>query len=302
VVRYRQYYISSRHGFTLIELSIVLIIIGLLTGAILVGQQLIITSEARAMVSQLEKFQTAYTTFQIKYNCVPGDCATASALGLGSSGDGNGLIDLIASATDPSCATYEYDQSGLCVTNQLAEAGTTAIQSGGFFFQPNSEPNLFWVHLSNAGLIPGNYREVLAGDTNTTLTAGMDQIAPLAATGKTHLIVYAYNGHNYIRTGMVSVANSAQPNVHGMGAVSGIQAYYVTDKISDTSIPDVMVPNKKVYAVYDFPTGVTSFWLSMAPSDDSAAFYTASSWCFTTATAPFTFKENGRCNLVYRLD
>jgi len=85
---------SRRSGFTLIELSIVLIIIGLLAAGILVGRDLIHASEIRAQISQVEKYKTAVSAFRLKYNCLPGDCKEAVSLDLGTvNGNGNGYIE-----------------------------------------------------------------------------------------------------------------------------------------------------------------------------------------------------------------
>lgn len=64
----------SRSGFTLIELSIVLVIIGLLIGGVIVGQDLIKSSQVRKGISDLEQIGAAVNTFKIKYSCIPGDC------------------------------------------------------------------------------------------------------------------------------------------------------------------------------------------------------------------------------------
>jgi prepilin-type N-terminal cleavage/methylation domain-containing protein len=66
------------NGFTLIELSIVLVIIGLIVGGILMGNDLIKQAQLRSVVSSLEKYDTAVQTFTLKYHCVPGDCTTAT--------------------------------------------------------------------------------------------------------------------------------------------------------------------------------------------------------------------------------
>ena len=68
----------SRSGFTLLELSIVLVIIGLLAGGILVGRDLIHAAELRSVVSDVDKFTAAANTFRLKYNCIPGDCTNAT--------------------------------------------------------------------------------------------------------------------------------------------------------------------------------------------------------------------------------
>src|SRR5580658_7858400 len=88
-------------GFTLIELSIVLVIIGLIVGGVLAGQDLIRAAAARAQITQIEKYNTAVNTFRGKYNALPGDmnAEAASQLGFPSrpgtygEGDGNGVIE-----------------------------------------------------------------------------------------------------------------------------------------------------------------------------------------------------------------
>jgi prepilin-type N-terminal cleavage/methylation domain-containing protein len=83
---------SRTSGFTLIELSIALVIIGLLVGGVLVGRDLIKAAQIRSTISQLEEYQMAVTTFKLKYACVPGDCPNATQYGLGDNGDGNGFV------------------------------------------------------------------------------------------------------------------------------------------------------------------------------------------------------------------
>jgi prepilin-type N-terminal cleavage/methylation domain-containing protein len=73
-------------GFTLIEMSIVLVIIGVLAGAILVGQNLIFAAQIIGTVSAMDRYKQAYNTFVNKYNCVPGDCPKATSFGLFSAG------------------------------------------------------------------------------------------------------------------------------------------------------------------------------------------------------------------------
>lgn len=89
----KQRFLQSKLGFTLVELSIVLVIIGLIAGGILAGKSLIYASEIRSVISQEKKYEIAFKVFKNKYNCLPGDCSEASAFFKNAiNGDGNGII------------------------------------------------------------------------------------------------------------------------------------------------------------------------------------------------------------------
>ncbi len=91
---------AARRGFTLLEISIVLLIIALLAAVITVGRDLIRIGHVRAVIRQVEQLDTAVSTFRRKYDCLPGDCVTASDNGFATvyhsgvsvNGDGDGLI------------------------------------------------------------------------------------------------------------------------------------------------------------------------------------------------------------------
>ncbi len=66
---------NNESGFTLVELAIVMIIIGLLIGGILKGQELINNSRVTATVAQIKGIDGAISTFRDKYSALPGDMA-----------------------------------------------------------------------------------------------------------------------------------------------------------------------------------------------------------------------------------
>lgn len=88
-------------GFTLIELSIVLVIIGLIVGGILTGRDLVSAAAMRSQIAQIERYHQASTTFREKYGYLPGDVAAVEAQRFGfaargpyaGQGDGNGIIE-----------------------------------------------------------------------------------------------------------------------------------------------------------------------------------------------------------------
>lgn len=70
---------KSEKGFTLVELAIVMIIIGLLIGGVLQGQQLIQSAQITNAVSQLRSLDVAFQSFRDAYNGLPGDLANSGA-------------------------------------------------------------------------------------------------------------------------------------------------------------------------------------------------------------------------------
>lgn len=68
-------------GFTLVELAIVIVIIGLLVGGVLQGQELITQSKIRSQVKQIEEFNAATAIFRSKYDGLPGDLINPSRFG-----------------------------------------------------------------------------------------------------------------------------------------------------------------------------------------------------------------------------
>ncbi len=119
-----------RIGFTMIELSIVLVIIGLIIGGVLVGRDLIRTAELRKIYKEYEQYMTAFTTFRTKYNCMPGDCPNATSF---------------------------FPATADCVTWPLV--GGTGVCNGNGDGQIYYAPDGFWLwqHLAHAGLVSGNF-------------------------------------------------------------------------------------------------------------------------------------------------
>jgi len=133
----KQQNLAKQAGFTLIELSIVLVIIGLIVGGVLVGQDLIKAAEIRAAVGQIEKYDAAMNTFRGKYNGLPGDLSNPATFGFNATGStvlGNGIINrLIGGAGDAndfaeeSAATFNHLAAASMISENIpATAGFTA--------------------------------------------------------------------------------------------------------------------------------------------------------------------------------
>jgi prepilin-type N-terminal cleavage/methylation domain-containing protein len=119
---HRPHHAHSLRGFTLLELSIVLVVIGLIVGGILVGKTLIDAATTVKIVRQMTAYQAAYNTFKAKYDCLPGDCTSATAW-FGTT-----------------------DANGNAVNNGNGDGQITGGETEGA-----------WQHLGDGGLIAGAY-------------------------------------------------------------------------------------------------------------------------------------------------
>jgi len=90
---------SNKQGFTLVELSIVLVIIGLLIGGILVGQSLIESAKMQSFVRQIGQYDAAVAVFKDKFGNLPGDNNLFGTACTGTCVPGDGMITQTAALT-----------------------------------------------------------------------------------------------------------------------------------------------------------------------------------------------------------
>lgn len=126
-----------KHGFSLVELSIVLVILGLLTGGILAGQSLIRAAELRAISTEFNRYLAATQTFRDKYFAIPGDFNKATSFW----GKADPTPSTCRRTTTTDTSTCDGDGDGRMGSNN-------AIANENF---------AFWKQLANAGLIEGSY-------------------------------------------------------------------------------------------------------------------------------------------------
>jgi len=196
----RNQLLSGNSAFTLIELSIVMVIIGLLVGGVLVGRDLIDAALVLKQISQIDKYEMAVQAFQGKYGYLPGDIPDPSATQYGfiarngsARGDGNNVIQ-------GSCASY-------------------CGNGGGINFSVG-EVLVFWVDLSTAGLIDGSFT---TGNNTVSQGATTSQVSlffPKAKIGNGNY-VYVYSGW-YPDSAYVNWSSDSV-NYFGLSQVTGIQ-------------------------------------------------------------------------------
>jgi prepilin-type N-terminal cleavage/methylation domain-containing protein len=119
-------------GFTLVEIAIVLVIIGLLLGGILKGQEMIVQARIKNAINDFNGLTVAMNSYQDRYRALPGDDANATTrwtVQAPGKGNGDGVI----------AGKYKDNDTG----------GTGGAPADG------KESNLFWQHLRIAGFVPG---------------------------------------------------------------------------------------------------------------------------------------------------
>jgi prepilin-type N-terminal cleavage/methylation domain-containing protein len=134
----------QQSGFTLVEIAIVLVIVGLLLGGVLKGQELINSAKAKTYAQDFRTIQSALYAFQDRFKGIPGDLAGADNKITGATpatpltSVGNGQISGVwdsTTATDESCLVWQH----LRLAGFLAGSTTTNCAAGDIYLQTNAD-------------------------------------------------------------------------------------------------------------------------------------------------------------------
>jgi prepilin-type N-terminal cleavage/methylation domain-containing protein len=145
----------KQSGFTLIELAIVLVIIGLLLGGVLRGQSLIDSAKVKNMAADFRNVQVYIYGYQDKYHALPGDDSKAAGnVGVTSSeiGNANGKIDGIWSSTATGDESLRF---WLHIRKAGLATGSTTLAADATFWPLNADNGRIGVQSGSTASITG---------------------------------------------------------------------------------------------------------------------------------------------------
>lgn len=195
-------------GFTLVELAIVMIIIGLLIGGVLKGQELITNAQVTSTASQVKGFDAAITTFRDAQNALPGDLATPN-------------VRL------PNCAGVPCSRVGNA-NGIINGAGLPGVAN-----TTDDEAGAAWAQMNAANLISGVQQDAAL--------QGFGTLTPSASIGGGYFLNYSANGAANARTGplfpvghYLTLAGVANANLSGNnGLLTTAKAARIDRKLDD---------------------------------------------------------------------
>jgi prepilin-type N-terminal cleavage/methylation domain-containing protein len=273
------------HGFTLIELSIVLVIIGLIVGGVTAGKDLIAAAKLRAQITQIDGYRVAVMAFKGKYGGYPGDLQDSKASALG------------FAARD---ATMDIGNSN----DQLEDCNYPNVG-----MHLGCEPALFWNDLGASNLIAQQFPLDLApaassGYINTPATianADLLNYFPRGKMDRTYIAVFYDSifkpAKNFFYMGpMLQVFNSsifthtpATATVNDVVGITPTSALSIDTKIDDGKPLTGKVMGAASYEFNSLDLG-TQYWVF-----DTGV---AAGRCLT---GPATYSDDVKTNYSYNI-
>lgn len=192
----------KRKGFTLVELAIVLVIIGLLVGGVLAGQELIKRSRLNSIVKDFQDYDSDITIFKNKYNQLPGDFNKGSVF----------FTDCATNCDGNNDKEIYYSTEGFILWRHLEKAGL--IKGGGY--------------TGVIGTLPNHYN--LFGE-NTPYTALEN--CGFAVYWGSRIIAPFYSGTYADSQNNISFGMNNTSSMTTRPCTSGRETYYIDTKFDD---------------------------------------------------------------------
>lgn len=200
-------YNNKQSGFTLVELAIVLVIIGLLLGGVLKGQEMIENGKIKNLQNDVKGVTAAYYAYRDRYNALPGDdtrakerWTTASPAAVDGNGDGIvGTTDawsICASSTSTTenCGFIQHLRLSGLITGAANPADPLNAYGGVIRVVQNTNTSARWAAVVGLNLCFGNLPAKAAEAVDASFDdgdPGTGNVRAAAGTGNTSPLVAA---------------------------------------------------------------------------------------------------------------
>jgi len=298
--------VQKQEGFTLVELAIVLVIVGLLIGGILKGQQMLQNSRVTATVAQINGFEAATTSFRDAYGELPGDligpdsriagcdhCTFGATTSLGDNRVGYIDWDFVTFQSLPlNAGTTDAD-----LTDSSCD-GTTAASCEATF----AETTLFWYELQQSSLISAVTDEGITGAALADVS--FDGTLPSAKIGGGFWI----GNSSGTMVGQSDATHLGRPNAAGGGSDE-------IDILGTVLVTVAKATQEPMYAVSGASDGLQPFTPAVAanidrkyddgsPESGLVQAYGVTNSCYASSGGSLIYaegKESKDCGLIIRI-
>lgn len=127
---------KKNKGFSLVELSIVIAIIGLIVGGVMTGKHILRSGEVQAVIAQSNEYKAAMRQFELLYDGLPGDLRNADSFWTGAT-NGNGNRQIEGEPSDEAFLFFDH-----LVRAELTGGSYLGIWSNGFVSGQRSGNNV----------------------------------------------------------------------------------------------------------------------------------------------------------------
>jgi prepilin-type N-terminal cleavage/methylation domain-containing protein len=214
---------NTTHGFTLVELSIVIVIVGLVVSGVTTGKSLIRQSQLRSVLTEIDGYKTAINSFKLQYNALPGDMPNA----------------FVFWGTNCAATAAACNGNG----NKFIGDGAGAAGWG-------AEGLRAWRHLGLAKLISGSYTGTYASGA---VQIGTDVPASRLKSAGYHYVADMTWGTKHIEIGAIKNGDRPCTNV-----LSGPEASTLDSKVDD----GVPTSGRIRGDIYGYPDMYSGDWSS----------------------------------------
>lgn len=272
---------SQREGFTLVELSIVLVIIGLLIGGILVGQSLVESAKIKAQIQQLQQYDIAAQSFLNKFKRIPGDTNRNGVLEFSTNSNGHCAF--------PSAAWV----TGGPATRECWTVFSDLSLMGGI--SGNFSPNIYATHTTITMFGPGRYGPV-ASNGISGMMAGQ--------TANLKYLYWIINSSKKCTSGPGGWSSNGECDTK---AYTPKQALSIDQKIDDGNAFTGTVAivtgttNAGRYITHYYPSSTYNAGVISNPDDYALNFQQGHGACINSTTGAYITSSNSDvCGLQFR--